>query len=99
MLAVAFGKNYVGLSPTIGIFPYVAPAVEHVLSVAFEKKYGVSRPINGIFVYVAHAVESVLAVVFGIQKLTKGRHPYPGWDANPQSQQTRVRRPPGHWDR
>ena len=35
MLAVAFGKNYVGSSPTIGIFLYVAQAVECVLAVAF----------------------------------------------------------------
>ena len=38
VLAVAFGKNYVGLSPTIGIFLYVAQAVERVLAVAFGNK-------------------------------------------------------------
>ena len=35
MLAEAFGKNNVGSSPTIGIFLYVAQAVERVLVVAF----------------------------------------------------------------
>ena len=35
VLAVAFGNNYVGSSPTLGIFLYVAQAVERVLAVAF----------------------------------------------------------------
>jgi len=35
VLAVAFGNEVVGSSPTIGIFPYVAQAVECVLAVAF----------------------------------------------------------------
>ena len=38
VLAVAFGKNYVGSSPTIGIFLYVAQAVECVLAVDFGNK-------------------------------------------------------------
>ena len=38
VLAVAFGKNYVGSSPTIGILLYVAQADEHVLAVAFGNK-------------------------------------------------------------
>ena len=65
MLAVAFGKNYVGSSPTIGIFLYVAQAVERVLAVAFGKNYVGSSPTIGIFLYVAQAVERVLAVAFG----------------------------------
>jgi len=32
VLAVAFGNNYVGSSPTIGIFLYVAQPVERVLA-------------------------------------------------------------------
>jgi len=36
--AVAFGNNYVGSSPTIGIFLYVAQAVERVLATAFGNK-------------------------------------------------------------
>jgi hypothetical protein len=35
MLAVAFVMNYVGSSPTIGIFLYVAQVVERVLTAAF----------------------------------------------------------------
>jgi len=65
MLAVAFGKNYVGLSPTIGIFLYVAQAVECVLAVAFGKNHVGSSPTIGIFLYVVQAVECVLAVAFG----------------------------------
>ena len=57
MLRVAFGKLYVGSSPTIGIFLYVAQAVERVLRVAFEKLYVGSSPSIGIFLYVAQAVE------------------------------------------
>ena len=38
MLAVAFGNNYVGSSPTIGIFLYVAQPVERVLATAFGNK-------------------------------------------------------------
>jgi len=65
MLAVAFGKNYVGSSPIISIFLYVTQAVERVLAVAFEKHYVGSSPTIGIFLYVAYAVERVLAVAFG----------------------------------
>ena len=36
MLAVASETNYVGSSPTFGIFLYVAQAVERVLAVAFR---------------------------------------------------------------
>ena len=36
MLAVAFRKNYVGSSPTMGVFLYAAQTVERVLAVAFE---------------------------------------------------------------
>ena len=64
MLAVAFGKIYVGSSPTIGIFLYVAPAVEDVLAVTCGKKYVGSSPTVGIFLYVALAVEHVLSVAF-----------------------------------
>jgi len=38
MLAGAFGKNYVGSSPTIGIVLYVAQPVERVLVTAFGNK-------------------------------------------------------------
>jgi len=38
MLAVALETNYVGLSPTIGIFLYAAQAVERVLAAAFVNK-------------------------------------------------------------
>ena len=38
VLAVAFGKIYVGLSPTIGTFLYIAQAVERLLAVAFGNK-------------------------------------------------------------
>jgi len=38
VLGVDFGNNYVGSSPTIGIFLYVAQAVERVLATAFENK-------------------------------------------------------------
>ena len=38
MLAVAFGKNYVGLSLTIGTFLYVAQAVERLRAVALGNK-------------------------------------------------------------
>ena len=54
-----------GSSPTIGIFLYVAQAVEHMLAVAFEKNYDGSSPTIGIFLYVAQAVEHVLAVASG----------------------------------
>jgi len=65
VLAVAFGKNYVDSSPTIGIFLYVALALERVLAVAFGKNYVDSSPTIGIFLYVAQALERVLAVAFG----------------------------------
>ena len=60
MQAVAFGKNYVGSSPTIGIFLYVAQGDKSVQAVAFGKNYVGSSPTIGIFLYVAQAVERVL---------------------------------------
>ena len=57
--------NCVRSSPTIGIFLYVAQAVEHVLAVALGNKYVGLSPIIGIFLYVAQAVECMLAVAFG----------------------------------
>ena len=57
-------KKYVGSSPTIGIFLYVAQAVECVLAVAFRKKYVGLSPTISIFLYVAQADECVLAVAF-----------------------------------
>ena len=65
MLAVALETNYVGSSPTIGIFLYVVQAVERVLAVALETNYVGSSPPIGIFLYVVQAVERVLAVAFG----------------------------------
>jgi len=59
VLAVAFGKNYVGSSLTIDIFLYVVQAVECVLAVAFGKNYVGSSPTIGIFLYVVQAVERV----------------------------------------
>jgi len=59
VLAVAFGKNYVGSSPTIGIFLCIAQAVERVLAVAFGNNYVGSSPTIGIFLYVAQPVERV----------------------------------------
>ena len=59
-------KSYVGSSPTIGIFLYLALAVENVIAVAFGIRYVGSSPTIGIFLYVALAVESVIAVAFGI---------------------------------
>ena len=56
VLAVAF----VGSSPTVGIFPYVAKAVERVRAVAFVNKL---RYV-GIFPYVANAFERVRAEPF-----------------------------------
>ena len=67
MLAVVLETNYVGSSPTIGIFLYVAQAVER--AVVLETNYVVSSPTICIFLYVAQAVERVLAVAFG-NKLT-----------------------------
>jgi hypothetical protein len=52
VLRVAFGKNCVGSSPTIGIFLYVPQAVERVLIVAFGKNCVGSSPTIGIFLYV-----------------------------------------------
>ena len=65
MLAVAFWKNYVGSSPTIGIFLYAAQTVERVLAVAFGKYYVGSNPTIGTLLYAAQTVERVLAVAFG----------------------------------
>ena len=65
MHAVAFGKNYVGSSPTIGIFLYVAQGDERVLRVAFGKHYVGSSPTISIFLDVAQGDERVLRVAFG----------------------------------
>ena len=46
-------RSYVGSSPTIGIFLYVAQAVESVLAVAFGISYVGSSPTIGIFLYVS----------------------------------------------
>ena len=46
-------KQTVGLSPTIGVFLYVAQAVECVPAVAFRKNYVGLSPTIGIFLYVA----------------------------------------------
>ena len=56
--------NYVGSSPTIGIFLYMAQTVECVLAVAFGMNYAGSSPTIGIFLCVAQAVERVLAIAF-----------------------------------
>ena len=64
MLRVAFGKLYVGSSPTIGIFLYVAQGDERVLRAAFGKLYVGSSPTIGIFRYVAQGDERVLRVAF-----------------------------------
>ena len=64
MQAAAFGKNYVGASPTIGIFLYVTQGDERVLRVAFGKNYVGSSPTIGIFLYVAQGDERVEAVSF-----------------------------------
>ena len=52
VLRVAFGKLYVGSSPTIGILLYVAQGDESVLRVAFGKLYVGSSPTIGIFLCV-----------------------------------------------
>jgi len=65
VLAVDFGNNYVGSSPTIGIFLYVAQAVESVLAVDFGNNYVGSSPTISIFLYVAQTVQRMLAVDFG----------------------------------
>ena len=57
--------NYVGSSPNVGIFLYVAKALERVLGVAFGKNHVGSRPTVGIFPYVAKALERVPGVAFG----------------------------------
>ena len=64
MLAVAFGTQTVVSSPTLGIFLYVAQAVERVLEVAFRKIYVGFSPTLGTFLYVVQAVEGVIAVAF-----------------------------------
>jgi len=56
--------NYAGSSPTIGIFLYVAKAVECVLTIALGKNYVGSSQTIAIFLYVAQAVERVLAAAF-----------------------------------
>ena len=58
-------KHYDGSNPTIGIFLYVAQAVERVLAEAFGKNNVGSSPTIGIFLYVAQVVECVLRVAFG----------------------------------
>ena len=68
MQAVAFGKNYVRSSPTIGIFLYVAQGDKRVVGVAFGKNYVGSRPTIGIFLYVAQGDKRVQAVAF-VEKL------------------------------
>ena len=62
MLAVAFGTQTVVSSPTLGIFLYVAQAVERVLEVAFRKIYVGFSPTLGTFLYVVQAAESLIAV-------------------------------------
>jgi hypothetical protein len=52
MLAVAFRTQTVVSSPTLGIFLYVAQAVERVLEVAFRKMYVGFSPNLGTFLYV-----------------------------------------------
>ena len=51
--------NYIGSSPTVGIFPYVAKAVERVRAEPSETNYVGSSPTVGIFPYVTKAVERV----------------------------------------
>jgi len=66
MLAVAFGKkNYVGSSPTVGIFLYVANSVERVLAVSFGNKLRWFESHCRHISDVAKALEPVLAVAFG----------------------------------
>jgi len=57
VLAVALGNELVGSSPTIGIFPYVAQAVECVLAVALGNELLCSSLTIGIVTYAAQAVE------------------------------------------
>ena len=57
--------NYVSSSPTIGIFLYVAKAVERVQGIASQTNYVCSSSTIGIFLYVAQAVDRVLAVPLG----------------------------------
>ena len=64
MLAIDFGKNYVDSSPSVGIFPNVAKAVERVLELDFGNKISSNLTV-GIFPCVAKAVERVLALAFG----------------------------------
>ena len=64
MLAVAFGTQTVGSSPTLGIFLYVAQTVERVLEVAFRNIYVGFSPTLGKFLYAVQAVENFIAVAF-----------------------------------
>ena len=68
-------KKYVRSGPTVGIFLYVAQAVECVLAVAFGKIYVGLSPTIGTFLYVAQAVERLLAVALGnkLHNITKIR--------------------------
>ena len=56
--------NYVGSSPTVGIFLYIAKALELMLVVDFGINYVGSSPTVVIFPYVDKAVGRVRAVVF-----------------------------------
>ena len=49
VLREAFGKLYVGSSPTIGMFLYVAQGGERVLRVAFGKLFVGSSPTIGMW--------------------------------------------------
>ena len=62
-------KSYVGSSPTIGIFLYLALAVENVIAVAFGIRYVGSSPTIGIFLYVARAVETHVSTSFQKQTM------------------------------
>ena len=98
MLAAAFETNYVGSSPIIGMFLYVAQAVECVLAVDLGKKLCRFESQYRHF-FVVQTVERVLAVAFGTHTNHEGQAFMPRWDSNPQTQQTRGCRPPGHWER